>query len=75
MGVTVETPKVDVVVNGDRRAVAVGATLAQLLAELGAPKDGIAVEKNGRIVRRADHAATRVEAGDRIEIVTFVGGG
>ncbi|HRS27250.1 MAG TPA: sulfur carrier protein ThiS [Phycisphaerae bacterium] len=30
---------------------------------------------NEQLVRRADFAATRIQEGDRIEVVTFVGGG
>ena len=33
------------------------------------------IRKGASAMARADHATTRVEAGDRIELVTFVGGG
>ncbi len=36
---------------------------------------GVAVEKNGEIVHREKYDATSVGEGDRLEIVTFVGGG
>lgn len=70
-----DTAVLEITVNGERRTAPAGATLAQLLAALGTPSEGIAVERNGRIVRRAELASVRVEAGDRIEVVTFVGGG
>jgi thiamine biosynthesis protein ThiS len=66
---------IEVEVNGEKRAVQGDATIAALLAELGVAAERIAVERNGRIVRRGEHATTRVAAGDRIEIVTLVGGG
>jgi sulfur carrier protein len=34
-----------------------------------------AVERNREVVVRAAHAATRLEVGDRVEIVVMVGGG
>ena len=66
---------IEVEINGEKRAVQGDATIAALLVELGLAAERIAVERNGRIVRRGDHGATRVVAGDRIEIVTLVGGG
>jgi len=64
-----------VVVNGEEREVPADLTVAGLLAHLDLPTRFIAVERNREIVPRARHAETRVEAGDRIEIVTMVGGG
>ena len=65
--------------NGEPRGVRQGTTVAglleQLRAELALRPEAVAVERNGRIVRRAEREATRIEAGDRLEIVTLVGGG
>lgn len=63
------------VVNGQSREVADGATIAQLLVELKLPDRQVAVEVNGQVVPRRDHAASRLSPGDRLEIVTLVGGG
>lgn len=68
-------PTIEVHVNGAPRQVQAGATLAELLRAVGAPEQGVAVEVNQAIVRRADHATRRVAAGDRIEVVSLVGGG
>ncbi|MCR9247911.1 MAG: sulfur carrier protein ThiS [bacterium] len=62
-------------VNGESRRVPAGATVADLLAELGLAAGPVAVERNREVVRRASHAATALAAGDRLEIVTFLGGG
>jgi sulfur carrier protein len=35
----------------------------------------VAVERNGEIVPKSQHASVAVAAGDRIEIVVAVGGG
>ena len=51
------------------------AALDVVVAALGLTADRVAVELNGEIVRRAAWAATMVRAGDRLEVVHFVGGG
>jgi thiamine biosynthesis protein ThiS len=50
-------------------------TLADLVAELGLGTKRIAVEVNRDIIPREDYATCRLNAGDEIEIVHFVGGG
>lgn len=67
--------EVQVVVNGEPRRVPAGASLADVLRAVGAPADGVAVELNQTIIRRADLGARRVAGGDRIEVVGLVGGG
>ena len=64
-----------VYVNGEAREVAPGQTLAGLLEALAAPAQGIAVEVNEAVVRRADHPTRALCEGDRIEVVGLVGGG
>lgn len=64
-----------VTVNGEPKELPQGVSLADALALLGAPREGVAVERNGAIVPRAKHAETPILDGDRLEIVTFVGGG
>jgi sulfur carrier protein len=46
-----------------------------LVAALGFRADRVALERNGEIVPRSTWGATPVEAGDRFEVVHFVGGG
>ncbi len=62
-------------VNGQPREVADGATVASLLDELGVARPQVAVELNLEVVPRARHAETELHDGDRLEIVTLVGGG
>lgn len=64
-----------VIVNGEPRQVPAGSTVLELLTSLGLGGKQVAVERNKAIVRRADHAATVLAADDRLEIVTFFGGG
>jgi len=66
---------IDVVINGKSRSVPTGQTVATLIGELGLADRRVAVERNREVVPRADHATTVLAAGDRLEIVTFVGGG
>ncbi|MCK5941343.1 MAG: sulfur carrier protein ThiS [Planctomycetes bacterium] len=65
----------EVQVNGEPRAVPAGSTVADLIAALGFQPQQVAVERNKLIVRRADHAGTVLQPGDRLEVVTFFGGG
>lgn len=64
-----------VVVNGEPRDVAEGATLATLLVTFGLSPESVVVERNGEIVRRDEFERVRLKEGDRLEIVRFVGGG
>lgn len=64
-----------VVVNGAARSVRAGATVADLIGELGLEGRRVAVERNRQIVKRADWAATSLEEGDHLEVLHFVGGG
>lgn len=66
---------IEVVVNGDTRIVLQGTTVAALIIELGLGDRRVAVERNREVVPRAAHATTTLAAGDKLELVTFVGGG
>jgi sulfur carrier protein len=66
---------IDVVINGETRSVAHGTTVAALIQELGLGDRRVAVERNREVVPRAAHGTTVLAAGDRLELVTFVGGG
>jgi sulfur carrier protein len=66
---------ISVTVNGEPRALPAGSTVADLVAALGLVPTQVAVERNKELVRRADHGATVLTAGDRLEVVTFFGGG
>ena len=62
-------------VNGRLRELPEGTTILQLIEQLKARRDSIAVEVNREIVPRALHAERRLQEGDAVELVTFVGGG
>lgn len=64
-----------VFVNGKERPLPEPASVRGALEALGLADRPVAVELNGRLVRRADHTETALGPGDQVEIVTFVGGG
>ena len=66
---------IDVLVNGERRSVARGATLLDLLRTLELDPRVVVVEHNRAIVRRPKLGDVTVAPGDAIELVHFVGGG
>ena len=62
-------------VNGEQVDLPEGLTVAGLLQHLGLKAERIAVERNGDVVKKGRHGEERLQAGDVLEIVTFVGGG
>jgi thiazole synthase len=62
-------------VNGEIRTTPRGTTVASLLAAMGVDPARVAVEKNRDVVPRRSWAEAPVAEGDRIEIVSFIGGG
>jgi len=68
-------PGIQVTVYGEPMALPSGTTVSTLLQKLSLPSARVAVEHNLRVVPRAEHAELRLNHGDHVEIVTFVGGG
>jgi sulfur carrier protein len=66
---------ISIMVNGEPRELPGPATVADLLARIGLDTRKVAVERNLEIVPRSTYAATALTAGDRLEIVHFIGGG
>ena len=62
-------------INEEPQEVKEGVTLEGLLNELGCDAATVVVEMDGTIVARDAFAATMLNAGNRLEIVRFVGGG
>lgn len=62
-------------INGECREAPALQTVADLAAWLELPAFGSAVELNGEVIRRANHAATPLKEDDRLEVVRLVGGG
>ncbi len=66
---------VDIVVNGKTETIPPGLTILGLLQRLQLDPARVAVELDRRIVKQPKWGETALEAGARLEIVQFVGGG
>ncbi|OGG52249.1 MAG: thiamine biosynthesis protein ThiS [Candidatus Handelsmanbacteria bacterium RIFCSPLOWO2_12_FULL_64_10] len=64
-----------ITVNGEERAIPEGVSVAELLKALNIPKVGVAVAVNFEVVQRQALEATRIQEGDRVEIIRAVQGG
>lgn len=64
-----------IIVNDQPVELPVGATISALLEQLGMSPRQVAVERNKALVRRSQFDQTCLEEDDRLEIVSFVGGG
>ena len=62
-------------VNGERKQLRAGMSVRELLEQLGLNPGRVAIEYNLEILPKTKWEETRVAAGDRFEIVQFVGGG
>jgi thiamine biosynthesis protein ThiS len=65
----------NIFLNGEPREIAAHTTLAGLLQQLERDARHVAVEVNRHVVPRQRHQDTLLHEGDRLEIVTLVGGG
>lgn len=64
-----------ILVNGERRNATLGTTVDDLLRELEIRSDRVAVEVNLEVLDRQEFARRGLRDGDRIEIISFIGGG
>lgn len=62
-------------INGEEKSLACPTALSELLTQLGYRAELVAVELNGNIVKQADFSSTTITDVDKLEIVSFVGGG
>ena len=65
----------EIMVNGEMISCKEDITLENLVQELSYEKNKIACEVNGEIVPKAEYAECKLGPADKLEIVTFVGGG
>ena len=69
------TPTIHIELNGAPRACPLGGTVAQLVEDLGLRPEVVAIEVNQALVPRAERERRTLAEGDRVEVVTLVGGG
>jgi len=65
----------EILLNGDKRVIAQGLTLAKLLESLEIRTGSVAVEHNEKVIPRKNLEQVALNSGDKVEIVRFVGGG
>jgi sulfur carrier protein len=70
-----ESHEITIELNGAPVTVPAGTTLAALVERVLPNARAYAVELNRAVVARSEHAGREVASGDRVEIVTLVGGG
>lgn len=64
-----------IILNGEQTANMVGKTLADLLQEKTEMMQNVVVELNGKIIHREELADRTLSENDRVELISFVGGG
>lgn len=66
---------IQIQVNGEQRGYRAGATIGDLLRDLSIATERVAVELNMEILDRQDFDRRGLNEGDRVEILSFIGGG
>ncbi len=67
--------QIEILVNGQPLEARLGQTVTELLTELDLDGRLVVVELNRQILQRSEFAEVKLEPGDRVELVNFVGGG
>ena len=63
------------IVNGEEKSFGKNLSVGLLVEEYKLKKEGVAVEVNQKIIKKADYEKCILKDGDKVEIVHFVGGG
>ncbi|NPA16428.1 sulfur carrier protein ThiS [Persephonella sp.] len=64
-----------IILNGEEREIKEGITIKELIQELGIKAPNYAVAVGMEVVPKSEYDTYTLKEGDRVEIVTFVGGG
>lgn len=64
-----------ITLNGGLKTIPIGMTISTLLEHLAIDPERVAIELNGKIVRRTTWPSTPIGEGAQLEVVQFVGGG
>lgn len=65
----------EIMLNGERKQVQDGLTVAKLLEQFSIQPERVVVEVNLTVLKREQVSTTVLKEGDQVEIVHFVGGG
>lgn len=66
---------IEVTINGSKKQIPCGLTVSGLLDFLNVKKQAAVVELNRVVLKKEEHDSGKVNEGDELEIVRFVGGG
>lgn len=66
---------IELSLNGSVRSFEGPLSVAEMLACVGAPLDAVAVEVDRKVIPRSQHGSHTLHGGEKIEVVTLVGGG
>ena len=66
---------ISITMNGERKEIPVGSSVAELLELAGAGRQDVAVVVNEAIVRPADRSSTILNENDQVDVLVFAGGG
>jgi sulfur carrier protein len=72
---TQESDSIDIQINGQSLNVPAGCSVVELLEIVAIRSPLVAVEVNGAIIPKTEHARCKLSARDVVEAVTLVGGG
>jgi sulfur carrier protein len=73
--IPVQMKSINLVINGESRLFQSPMNVSGLVETLGYAGKRVAIERNGEIVPRSQHAEVQLADGDKLEIVVAVGGG
>ncbi len=69
-------PLIKITINGENRTLNVKKTVYDLVNEICGPDaQGVAVAKNGAIIRKSEWKLTLIEGGDKLEVLQATSGG
>jgi sulfur carrier protein len=72
---TTSLATISLTLNGEQKTFAAPLSVAELVISLKVTGKRIAIERNGEIVPKSEHAITQLADGDKLEVVIAVGGG
>lgn len=65
----------EIILNGEKKSFPQGSDIRAVLGSLNMKKDGIVAELNGAILRSEEWAGRILKENDKVEVISFVGGG
>ncbi len=66
---------IEIILNGETKALPEKQSIAELCKEIGAPANGIAVALNYELIPRSQYEKVVLRANDKVEIITATAGG